>query len=367
MKTSEGGGWALRLMRDLVNLGVEVHAALPFDGCLIPEYKKNGIIIHEYNCSLKSLNKSIKNLRIIVDEIKPDIIHSHFVLTTIIMRLGLRNLKIPRIFEVPGPLHLEHFHTRLVDILLAQKNDYWIATCKWTKDRYLKSGINPKQVLQTFYGGDFENLPDYPKGKLRKEFGISDNTFIVGMVAFMYEPKKIIGQTRGIKGHEDFIDAIAILNKKYPDIQGICVGGAWDNALDYEKKVKEYARKKGSNIIFTGTRNDVMELYPDFNCVVHPSHSENLGGAGESLLNEIPTIATKVGGFPDIVIHGKTGLLVEPKDPEAIASAIEQFYKDKIFAKECSIRGKKLVIKQLNSRITSQEVYSFYNKIFKSI
>lgn len=362
LKTSEGASWALRLMKELVSYGVEVHVALPYGGRLLPEYSKAGIFTHDYKVSLKNLKKSIVDLRQIVDEVRPDIIHSHFVLTTIVMRLGLRFDKTPRVFEVPGPLHLEHWHTRWIDPFLAQKNDFWIATCKWTRDRYLRCGIDPHKVFLTYYGSNISHHK-YKSGLLREEFNIPQNAYIVGMVAYMYAPKRFLGQKRGLKGHEDFIDAIAILQKKYKDIVGVCIGGPWAGAIDYEKRVKEYAQKLNANIIFTGTRRDVGALYQDINCVVHPSHSENLGGASESLMLGIPTIATDVGGFPDIVINDETGILVAPKSPTEIVKAIEVFYQNPDFSRKCAMRGRELVHNLLDVKTTSRQVYGFYDNI----
>lgn len=363
LKTSEGASWALRLMKELVSYGIEVHAALPYNGSLLHKYTEYGIITHQYDCSLKNLPSSIKNLRKIVDDVKPDLIHSHFVLTTIIMRLALRKVNTPRVFEVPGPLHLEHWHTRWVDPFLAQKNDFWIATCMWTKNRYLSLGIPEDKVFLTYYGSNISHKT-YKKGILRREFNISDDTFVVGMVAYMYAPKRFLGQKRGLKGHEDFIDALAILQAKYPGkIIGVCIGGPWDGAVDYEESVKKYATSAGANIIFTGTRKNVGDLYQDIDCAVHPSHSENLGGAGESLSLGVPTIATNIGGFPDIVINNETGLLVPVKNPQAIADAIERMYLDRDFAKKCGLQGQKLVNELLDVRNTSKDVYEFYKRI----
>ena len=137
VKTSTGATWAFRLMRDLVALGDEVHVAMPTDGILVQQYKDAGIIIHELNFSLRNTWGTLKRIRTIVDEVRPDIIHSHFVLTTLMMRLALRKYNIPRVFEVPGPLHLEHFLYRKVELYSAQKNiDVWIPTCKWSYNKY---------------------------------------------------------------------------------------------------------------------------------------------------------------------------------------------------------------------------------------
>ena len=155
VKTSEGATWAFREMRDMVQLGDEVHVAMPLDGMLVQQYKDAGIIIHELNYSIKTALGSIKRLRELVKMVKPDIVHSHFVLTTLMMRMALRGQNIARIFQVPGPLHLEHSLYRNADLWTAQKNkDYWIATCKWTLDKYKTCGIEDSRLFLTYYGGD---------------------------------------------------------------------------------------------------------------------------------------------------------------------------------------------------------------------
>ena len=108
--------WAFRLMRDLVQMGDDVHVAMPVDGPLVPQYKKAGIVIHELNYSMKNAWGTIKQIRKVVDEVKPDVVHSHFVVTTLLMRMALRNRKVARVFEVPGPLHLEHALYRNADV-----------------------------------------------------------------------------------------------------------------------------------------------------------------------------------------------------------------------------------------------------------
>lgn len=363
IKTSYGANWAYRVMRDLVELGEEVHVAMPINGPLVPAYKEAGIIVHEINYSIFGSIKTMQKLREIVDEVSPDIIHSHFVITTLLMRLALRRNKTPRVFEVPGPLHLEHALYRFVDISTAQKGvDFWIPTCQWSYDTYLKCGIDKNRLFLTYYGGDLSDK-NYKKGKLRKELNLKDSDIIVGMVAYMYAPKRFLGERRGLKGHEDLIDAISMIQDKYPNLHLVIVGGAWNGAVDYERKVVAYGHKHCKRIYFLGTRNDVPELYQDFNMVVHPSHSENLGGAGESLCLGIPTIATSVGGFPDIVIPEKTGFLVPPYSPKAIANAIEQVIHHPNKAKLLAHNGQAYVKEMLNSKNTSKAVFSFYREI----
>jgi glycosyltransferase involved in cell wall biosynthesis len=353
-------------MRELVNLGVEVHVALPIDGTLVKLYESAGIIIHSIDYDLKVYFRTVKCLRRIVKEVKPDVIHSHFVLTTIIMRLALRKFDVPRIFQVPGPLHLESFLFKNLELLLSQKKrDYWIASCNWTNQQYLRSGIPKERLFLSYYGTDLDFIKKQ-KGTLKTILGLDKNSFVVGMVAYMYAPKRFLCQKRGLKGHEDFIDALALLLNKYHNLYGVCIGGAWDNAYSYEKQIINYSKKKcGDRMLFLGNRNDVPALYGDMDLVVHPSHSENLGGAGESLLLEVPTIASNVGGFPDIIIDNKTGLLIRPKNPHEFACAIEKFINRNVDVDLFKKEGLLLTKNLLDVKNTAKEVFMIYNKILE--
>ena len=363
VKTSTGATWAFRLMRDLVQLGEEVHVALPPNGILVPRYKDAGIIVHELDYSMKNAMGTMRKIRKMVMEVKPDIVHSHFVITTLLMRMALYNYRVARVFEVPGPLHLEHSVFRKADLWTAQrKKDFWIPTCKWSFDKYKACGIDDSRLFLTYYGGDLVDR-EYQKGLLRSELGLTEKDIIVGMVAYMYAPKKFLGEKRGLKGHEDLIDAVAMIQDKYPNLHLVFIGGPWEGAEAYEKKVISYGREKVRNIHFLGTRMNVPELYQDFDVAVHPSHSENLGGAGESLMLAVPTIASNVGGFPDIVIPGKTGYLTEPADPSSIAVAIETVIANPFEAKSLAENGKKYLRDLLNAKKTSQDVYDFYRLI----
>lgn len=366
IKTAEGAAWATRQIRELIKIGVEVHVAMPFNGPRVDECRSYGAKVHEINYCVKKIFSCSKRLRAIVSEVNPDLIHSHFVLTTIIMRLALRNDKRPRVFQVPGPLHLEHMIFRKTDLALAQKNDYWISSCHWTTNCYLRNGVSKDRLFLSYYGGDFIDEKSDKIALLHKELKLPNEAILIGMVAYMYAPKHYLGQKRGLKGHEDFIDAIKIVSEKYPNVYGICVGGAWNGAYKYEQQVVEYG-KKTNHVFFLGTRKDIIDIYADLYCVVHPSHSENLGGAAESLVLGVPTIASNVGGFPDIVINEKTGLLVPSKNPVVLANAMIKMIENPLKAEEYAKNGQVLVHDLLDVRNTVKTLYDAYLRILSQL
>lgn len=373
IKTADGAGWALRQNIWLSQNGVEVVAILPFDDRgMALEYKKYGIRVIKADLSIPItkpwlLLKRTKIARKLIELEKPDIIHCHFVTNAMFMRLALgKNHHVPRVFQVPGPLHLENFLYRKAEIFTAGKADYWAGSCKRTCEIYKENGISIDRIFLCYYGGNIKErcLSQKKTGKLRSEYGIDDRTPLVGMVAFFYKPKWYLLQNRGIKGHEDFIDAIAIVKQDIPEVKGIIIGGPWGNSEKYEECVKRYAAKKcGDRIIFTGYRSDVFEIYKDLDVAVHPSLSENLGGAGESLTFEVPTISTDIGGFPDIVIDGETGYTIPPKSAEKLAKAIIKIIRKPDDAKMVAKKGRQLVTGLLDIEITGATVLNMYNKI----
>ena len=371
LKTSVGATWALRQMRELVRLGVDVHAALP-PGPLVPQYEAAGVKVHPMNPDLPLLRpreflRRRRALRALVDQVKPDLIHSHFVGTTLMMRLALGpRHPTPRLFQVPGPLHLEHAPFRWLDLCSAGPRDHWMGSCLWTCHRYLNSGVPRQRLSLSYYGLDVENFVPGGPGKLRAELGLPEGARIVGMVAYMYAPKRFLGQTRGLKGHEDLIDAVAICLRDDPSIYCVMAGGAWNEAYAYERRVRAYARRRcGDRVIFLGTRGDIADLYADFDVVCHPSHSENVGGAAESLLLAVPTIASDVGGLPDLVKPGQTGWLVPPRDPHRLAAAIREALASREHARELALRGQELTRHVFDVRRCAADVLSAYGQILE--
>ncbi|MBI4748163.1 MAG: glycosyltransferase family 4 protein [Acidobacteria bacterium] len=381
VKTSVGAAWALCQMRELVRLGMDVHVALPFDdpnfsygGPMVEKYRLAGVTVHDLQTDFPirkphRFPAMAREFRRLVDQINPDIIHSHFVGTTLTMRLALGKTSTPiRIFQVPGPLHLEHPFFRTAEILTAGPSDVWIGSCTWTCQRYQQSGIDPNRLFLSYYGTDIDHTVPQKTGKLRQELGLSETTKIVGMVAYCYGPKWYVGQTRGLKGHEDLIDALALCLESNPDLVGVFVGGAWAGADAYAAKVQAYGRKKlGNKAIFLGNRSDVAELYPDFDVAVHPSHSENVGGAAESLMLGVPTIATDVGGFPDLVIPGKTGWLVPPKNPPWLACAILDVLENPDKARRRALQGQDLARELLSIDNTAPQIADIYRLLAENL
>jgi glycosyltransferase involved in cell wall biosynthesis len=373
VKTSEGAAWAAFLSAELVQKGVEVHVAVPrAEGRMMPEWKQGGAIIHVVDLDfpirapwrLRAMHAAARRL---VAEVAPDIIHTYHVGPTLVLRQALgRDHPVRRIFHVPGPLHLEHAFYRKWEISTAGPNDWWIGSSACIVDLYLRAGIPPERVFLSYLGIRIVNYSATRTYPLRNLLGIGRDKVVVGNINFIYGPKYHLGQTIGLKCHEDIIDTLAIVTRKRADIIGVLAGGAWGGAAWYEKKLRAKAERAGGDRIkMPGylPLDVIKRAWADFDCAVHVPLSENCGGVLEPLLAGVPTIAGRVGGLPEVVIEGVTGKLVPIRRPRELADAILEVLADADHYRALARTGRSLVQAMFDVRRTACEVYEIYEHL----
>ena len=373
VKTAVGANWAYEQVRVLCSLGIEVVVALPSDTeGLAPKYREAGATVVRANLDFPArrpwrIPSTLRACRQLVANVRPDLIHSHHVGPTFVARLALgKNSPIPRVFQVPGPLHLEHSFFAWLDIALAGRRDFWIATCRWTLQKYLDLGIISDRVFLSYTGTDTNLFSGVRTGLLRKELGISPQAPLVGMVAYMYAPKWFLGQRQGLKGHEDFMAALSLVRETVPSIRAVIIGGPWGRAARYENRLRRLGAKlRGGWLTFLGWRRDLLAIYPDLDLAVVPSHSENCGGALEPLLCGIPVVASNVGGLPDLVQDGKTGWLVPARNPGALARAILDALQNTAEARRRASEGQELARSLFDVERSGREIAVIYETLLE--
>jgi len=150
----------------------------------------------------------------------------------------------------------------------------------------------------------------------RNELGLSGEEIAIGA----------IGHFAPLKGYEDLIGAVPLILEKVPAVRVLIVGDALYPAYrDYRRELENRVERMGlaNKVIFTGGRNDPGEVLPALDIFVHPSRSEGFGRANlEAMAFGLPVVSTDVGGIPEVVINGETGILVPSRNPEAIAEAV---------------------------------------------
>jgi glycosyltransferase involved in cell wall biosynthesis len=114
-------------------------------------------------------------------------------------------------------------------------------------------------------------------------------------------------------------------------------------------------------VIFTGFRTDLDRLVPAFDVFCLSSHME---GLGTSLLDAMafarPVVATRAGGIPEAVEDGRTGLLVPPRDPRALASALESLLADAGRARALGEAGRRRFLERFSSAHMVEETLKVF-------
>lgn len=373
VKTTEGATWAAEQAGELVRLGVDIHVAIPsLAGYAVGKWKESGVEIHiaDLNFPVRcpwELGPVFRLTRKLVDEVSPDIIHSHFVSTTLTLRGALgKHHPVPRIFQVPGPLHLEHGFYRAAEIFSAGDFDYWVCSSRYTNAFYTRAGVPKERLFLSYYGASHSGFPIERTGLLRRRLGLPDDALVVGNINYMYPPKYFLGQRVGLKCHEDVIDALALVRKENQSIMGVLAGGPWNGAYRYEAKLRSRAAAAdGAGIRMPGylPAQEVKYAWADFDCAVHVPLSENCGGVVEPLLSGVPVIAGNVGGLPEVVIENATGRIVNHRRPAELARMIAEVLGNIERHRSLARRGRHLVEVMFDVKRTAGEIHQIYRHL----
>jgi glycosyltransferase involved in cell wall biosynthesis len=200
------------------------------------------------------------------------------------------------------------------------------ATHPWpifTSSRDRETGIaldpvSPERAVVIPYGLDTTRFAPRDRAEARAALGIQPGSRVVGTV----------GRLNAQKGHTYLLQAAERLAEKRGDVQWVIAGDG-----ELRVRLEEEARLRGlePHVRFLGHRSDVPEVLAALDLFVLSSNFEGMCFAvAEALAVEVPVVATDVGGVSQSVVDGETGLLVPPRDPVALAAAIERLLDDGI-------------------------------------
>jgi glycosyltransferase involved in cell wall biosynthesis len=269
--------------------------------------------------------------------IRPDVVHTHMYRADVVATkavLAMTHAGYPRPYLV-STVHSSRVRsaddretlrclTPEMDQLIAVSN---AIVAKIADER---PGLAPVRLI--YNGVDLSRYDDQqPASDLRDQYGMEPGSRIVGVVARL-EPEK---------GHQTLIDAWPHVLRSVPDAYLLVVGeGSLRDALEHRAATNRVAHR----VVFTGRRDDVPAVTAAFDVAVLPSHREAQGlSILEAMALSRPVVASDVGGIPEMVDDGVTGILVPHDQPQALAAAIVRLLTDCELAATIAKAGHDLV------------------------
>jgi glycosyltransferase involved in cell wall biosynthesis len=149
--------------------------------------------------------------------------------------------------------------------------------------------------------------------------------------------------------------------KDFPEVRFLAIVKEDDpNFPNIEKQVNDLGLKE--KFFFTGFREDLVDLMAacDIGVVSSIGSETNCRVALEWMAMGKPVIGTTIGVIPEVVVDGKTGLIIPPKDPSAIASALKKLIQDRELAMGMGGKGRKLVEELYNESLFTDETLKVY-------
>lgn len=192
------------------------------------------------------------------------------------------------------------------------------------------------------------------RSRIRKEFNISDDDFVIVNVA-RFEPQK---------GHFFLLQTLEHLRARVNKKAVLLLVGI---GIDQEKIEAEVKRLGLEDVVFfTGYRQDVPDILTASDVSIMTSHYEGIPRAlMESMALGIPVVATDVPGTRTLIRSGETGLLVEYGDIPGLSAALLKVLTDPALAGQLGERGKYLVQTRFNEYTVADRVEEIYNHILK--
>jgi glycosyltransferase involved in cell wall biosynthesis len=192
-----------------------------------------------------------------------------------------------------------------------------------------------------------------PPAELRSSLGICRDDFVVGLVAKLWTGK----------GHAVTISAIKQLVQTDPNIKLLIVGEGY---LRSELEAQTKALGLQQNVVFTGFRSDIPDLNAMFDIAVLPSDFEGMGRVLlEAMVMGKAVVASNVGGIPDIVDDGETGILVPAGDVNALAEAIGRLCHDVSLRERMGEAGYRKITQQFSSETMVEQIRQVYEETAK--
>lgn len=291
---------------------------------------------------------------------RPHIVHTHTAKAGFVGRVAARLAGVPIVLHT---FHGHVFHgyfgaakTRLfieLEKFCAGLSDRLITISPRLREEIASYGVTKTSHIEIIpLGFELDAIKYLPKrGAFRTRLGLTEDAKLIAAV----------GRLVPIKNLHLFLNAAAKVRQQLPHIYFTLIGDG-----ELRQELEAYAQKLGINdrVIFAGWRRDLPQIYADLDAVVISSDNE---GTPASLIEAMaagcPVISTHVGGVPDIIIDGKTGRLVPPRDASSLAGAMLAIFQSPATTGQMVQQAREFALHNFNSQRLIADLDRLYKQL----
>ncbi len=214
--------------------------------------------------------------------------------------------------------------------------------------------LDPDAVFSIPTGVDIQRFqPGFPNDAVKQALGIQAGQLVVGTVSFL----------RPEKGMDVLIEAMSLLKREFLQICCLIVGAG----QEHQKLLEQISQRQLEGVVvLTGFREDIPELLRIMDVFALPSFEE---GMPQSLLQALATeravVASSVGGVPEVIRHGKTGFLVPPRDPVALAQNVTTLLREPDQGKTMGQLGRQLIVRDYSIESMLTKTETLYSSLWE--
>lgn len=323
---SLGPGGAERLMVDLlphlrthgvdpVVVAIQERSGNPIAG----ELRANGIEVSTIGIERLRERGALDRVLAAIEAIRPMVVHTQLEFSNILGSIAAHRLGLPTVSTIhtldrPRLLSRDAARFRVMAWTLRHRADRVIAVSESARRHVLARAGLAKARTTTIHNGidltGFTSDRSADAAALRARLAIMPEAPVLATVAVLRRPK----------GIDDMLTALPAVLRRHPELVYLIAGdGPHREALEAATTAADI----GVSVRFAGRTDDVPAVLAAADVFVHPSHTEALPTVViEAMASALPVVATEVGGTPEMIDPGRTGLLVPPHDPVRLADGV---------------------------------------------
>ena len=230
------------------------------------------------------------------------------------------------------------------------------AVCESIKRGLVAAGVPASKIEVVYSGTDLDRFhPGVDGSRIRTELGLGPNHYLITQVGI-----------RSWRGNADVLDAMVRVHRAAPECRLLFVGAPPARIVSMTEAAR--SRGLGDAVTVVGHRADIPEILAASDLVVDASYA-GLGLTGslrEALAVETPVIGTRLEGIPELITDGETGLLVSPRNPEALAQAMLRTVENPSRALAMARAGRKRVEAHFSTAIKLRRTVALYRRLLES-